>query len=392
MNSFQLACRNINGSPFRSALVIVCISVITICCAGGMLVVSGAGQNAQSSLEKMDLFGFELVVMPRESSYLNPDLDNEIKFGLLSDLAAFPGISTVTPLFRLTYPVGSGNKENPEIKIIAINQETDSLIMPLVRKQIGNEIHLGEYISGSQTAILSGDTSLNLDGYDLNFAGQLTPTGTSFDQYLFIKTETAQEIIQWFKRQNQSRLGNLSVGSLYLVKTRPNADVHKLSSQILLGFPGVTVFDSINFFALERNQMQRLLIYTPLLVGLVWLVLFVFTGLVFSLTVNERKREIGVLRAIGFPRSFLLKSFFVEGFIVALAGGISGLAIFMILGSFFSQVLKSSLGLSFEALSQAALGGMLLVTLATVTLSVSLAALFPIRRISHEDPATTLKS
>lgn len=392
MNSFQLAFRNISGNPFRSALVIVCIAVITLSCAGGLLVISGAGQNAQSSLEEMDLFGYELVVMPRESSYLNPDLDKEIKFGMLSDLSAFPGISTVTPLFRLNYPADSGNKANLELKIIAINQETDTLIMPLVRKQIGNEINLGEYISGSQAAIPAGDTSFSLEGYNLQFAGLLASTGTSFDQYAFVGNETARDIIRWFKQHNQTRLGKLSVGSLYLVKTHPETDVHKLSSQILLGFPGVTVFDSTNFFALERIQMQRLLILTPLLVGLVWLGLFIFTGLVFSLAVNERKREIGVLRAIGFPRSFLMKSFFVEGSIVALAGGIGGLAIFMITGLFFNQVLKSSLGLSFEDLSPAGLGGLLLVTLATVTLSVSLAALLPIWRISHEDPATTLKS
>lgn len=392
MNSFQLAFRNIKGSPFKSSLIVICISIITLCCAGGILLVGGAGQNAQTSLDKMDLIGFELVVMPREGSYLNPDLENEIKFGLLSELAAIPGLSAVTPMFRLFYQAGSENRKNAELKIIAINQETDSLFMPLIREQIKDEIQLGDCISGSQAAIPSGDAPLNLDGYDLKLAGRLASTGTSFDKYFFVTTETAREIVHWFKSQNQTREGKFSVGSLYLVKTLPGADLHKLSSQILLGFPGVTIFDSTNFFALERNQMQKLLIFTPLLIGLVILVLFVFTGLAFSLSVNERKREIGVLRAIGFPRSFLLKSFIVEGFIVALAGGVSGLVIFMILGSSFGQVLKSNLGFSLSAVPSVALIGLLLSTLTFVTLSVPLAALLPIWRICHEDPATTLKS
>ena len=370
----------------------ICLAAITLCCAGGILLVGNAGQKAQTSLDELGLSGYELVVMPREGSYLNADLDKGIQFGLLPELLVSSNISSVVPLFHMTYEMAGGNSRYAEIKLIAIDQASDSPHLTLINQLKLSEIKRGECIAGSQANFPSGTTLLDLDGYQLSLAGRLAPTGTSFDQYVLITDETARIVVQWFKAQDQTLAGQLSVGSLYLVKALPDADMQLLSSQILLAFPGVTVFDSTSFFAMGRQHMQNLLFATPWLFGLVMLILFLFTGLAFTVVVNERKREIGILRAIGFPRSFVLKSFFVEGFIMALTGGISGLVLFMILGASLSQVTLKSLGLSLSTLPPAAWLTMMSMTLATVILSVPLAALLPIWRISREEPATTMKS
>ena len=41
-------------------------------------------------------------------------------------------------------------------------------------------------------------------------------------------------------------------------------------------------------------------------------------------SVNERKREIGIFRAIGFRKSHIIQIIFLEAFIVGLIGGVTG--------------------------------------------------------------------
>jgi putative ABC transport system permease protein len=50
--------------------------------------------------------------------------------------------------------------------------------------------------------------------------------------------------------------------------------------------------------------------------------LIVFTNMMAS--VNERKREIGIFRAIGFRKSHVIRIIVLEAFIVGLIGGITG--------------------------------------------------------------------
>ena len=53
-------------------------------------------------------------------------------------------------------------------------------------------------------------------------------------------------------------------------------------------------------------------------------------GMVFSISVNERRQQLGVLRALGFKRGSVLQTLLAEGAILALSGGVAGIVFFLL--------------------------------------------------------------
>ena len=125
--------------------------------------------------------------------------------------------------------------------------------------------------------------------------------------------------------------------------------------------------------------------------GYTWLLSVVLIGLVFSMAAYERRRELGVLRALGATRNFVLRSRLTEAGLLALGGGVAGVVVVAIGLSVFRKAIFDNLGIPFVfpdvpgLLLQVGLGLLL------ALLSVTLAALIPAYRISHEDPAAAMR-
>ena len=112
----------------------------------------------------------------------------------------------------------------------------------------------------------------------------------------------------------------------------------------------------------------------------------VLIGLIFSMAANERRREMGVLRALGATRGFVFQSILAEAVILAVDGGAVGIALACLATFLFRDLLVRSLGIPFLFPSLPSLvtliGGGLVLALSGVTL----AALIPAFRISRQDP------
>ena len=70
--------------------------------------------------------------------------------------------------------------------------------------------------------------------------------------------------------------------------------------------------------------MIGLLRTVMIMLGVTWILSMLFMGLAFSLAVNERRRQIGVLRALGASQATVLKSLLAESTLLATAGGLTG--------------------------------------------------------------------
>jgi putative ABC transport system permease protein len=125
--------------------------------------------------------------------------------------------------------------------------------------------------------------------------------------------------------------------------------------------------------------------------GVIWVLAIILTSFIFSLMVNEQRREIGILRAVGASRKFIFRLFLTESAILALIGGLTGI----ILGLFVLFLLKSWLmsSLNIQVLFPS-LSGFILSTISCFLLALILvlpALLYPAIRASHLDPATAMR-
>lgn len=131
----------------------------------------------------------------------------------------------------------------------------------------------------------------------------------------------------------------------------PGADldaVREAVDEAAASVPIVGVFDKDGFAEEIRSQVNQLLyiIYGLLALAIVIAVIGIVNTL--GLSVIERTREIGLLRAVGMSRAKLRRMIMLESVTIAVLGAVLGMALGLVIGVLLQRVLRddlSSLGL-----------------------------------------------
>lgn len=131
---------------------------------------------------------------------------------------------------------------------------------------------------------------------------------------------------------------------LVLVKRGPDADPATVRSAIdaaAKAIPGVTVNDQAEFVAEQSKQVDQILGLVYVLLALA--VIIALFGIVntLALSVIERTREIGLLRAVGLRRGQMWLVIVLESVVIALFGAALGVGVGSFLGWALVTALKS---------------------------------------------------
>jgi putative ABC transport system permease protein len=110
----------------------------------------------------------------------------------------------------------------------------------------------------------------------------------------------------------------------------------------LAGFPQATIQSNSEFIEEQEGQINTLLTLVTLLLTVAILFSFVGIAITLALSVFERTREIGLLRAIGMSRLDLSLSVVYEAVIVTLFGVAVGVAVGMIFGITLSYAVPNT--------------------------------------------------
>lgn len=191
----------------------------------------------------------------------------------------------------------------------------------------------------------AGNYLLGTGAYDANF-------GSHIDTKVFVK----------------QRDGVSSEAALAAVK-----DVTK-------NYPGVSVQDRGEYKAAQTKPFDQILSLVYVLLGLAIIIALMGIGNTLALSIGERVREVGLLRAVGMTRSQLRSAIRWEAVIIALQGTLLGLLI----GIFFGWALVAALhdqGITVFRVP----GVSLLVIVLLAALAGALAAVLPSRRAAKLD-------
>jgi len=155
---------------------------------------------------------------------------------------------------------------------------------------------------------------LQLGSNMLSVAGILAETGSQDDQAIFLELSTAQNLL--------NMPGQLSLVEIAALCT--TCPIDEIAAQLSQVIPVARVTPLKEAVATREAMTGRLATFATAISVLVIIIssLVVLTTVMSS--VNDRTREIGILRAIGFRQSHVAQIILLEAVVVGLLGGVFG--------------------------------------------------------------------
>ncbi len=390
----RLALRNVSGSPLRSWLIGLCAFVIAGFLLSTVLVARGAQDSLHLALERL---GADIVVVPRGAE---SGMEGALLMGTparawmpgayAARIAAVPGVAAASPQLYLESLADASCCSASSMFVLAYDPRTDFTVTPWLRDRLGTRSGLGQAVGGASVFVPPG--GLRLYGYHLDLRGNLEPTGTNLDQSLFVTFETAYDMARLSSSRAERPLvipkGKISA---VMVKLQRGADARMAAWNIMKAAPGTTPVMGPALFGAYRTQIDGLLRGLLLILTMTLALALLLLALVYSMAAHERRRQMGVLRALGATRSTVLLAFLTEAGILALVGGVAGAALAATGVFLFRGLLVQSLGFPFlfpaaDSLAALIAGGLLLAFAV-----VALAAFLPALRVSRQDPADSMR-
>jgi putative ABC transport system permease protein len=149
---------------------------------------------------------------------------------------------------------------------------------------------------------------------------------------------------------------------------------------LLKPYPTAKLRDNKEYKEDQAAQVNRVVSLVYVLLGLALIIALIGVANTLALSIHERTRELGLLRAVGMSRSQVRSAVRWEAVIISLLGAINGLAIGLLFGWSVVRALRDE-GFTKFAIAPAQL---LVVVLVLVFFSI-VAAIFPARRAAKLD-------
>ena len=396
MNLLQLAWKSISGNGLRSWVVALCALVVAAFALFSTLLLRGAGASLELAAERL---GADIVVTPEGAQ---TQMEGALLMGSpasfwmpadnLTKLAAIEGVEAVSPQIYLATLIGASCCSASEMFMVAYDPQTDFTVQPWLKQQLPAGLAPGEVIGGDYISATEGEDGILVYGSLVTLKGNLEPTGAGLDQSLFFTLETARQLaIASFVEAEEPLVIPPDQVSAVMVKLAPGANTEKVAVEILRTVPGAFPIQSADLFQASRAQLKSLVNTVTLLLALIWPLAIALIGMVYLMAANERRRELGMLRALGATKRFIAESLLLEAGLLALCGAAVGLFLAALAIYLFRRLIMTSLGVPFLLPEPGALALQVGVGLLLAMISVMLAALLPAIKISRQDPAVAMR-
>ena len=164
-----------------------------------------------------------------------------------------------------------------------------------------------------------------------------------------------------------------------------DADNTTVIEQALDGYPTAKVLTTEAFITQQHGKLDTILTLMYALLGLAVLIALLGIANTLGLSINERKRELGLLRAVGMSRAQVRSSVHWESAIIALFGTALGLTIGIFIAWTMTQAIITDGTARFVIPS-----GSLITVAAIAAIAGVAAALLPARRAARIDLLTAI--
>ncbi|MBQ8236730.1 MAG: FtsX-like permease family protein [Oscillospiraceae bacterium] len=327
----MLIWNNISRRRTQSTLTVT-ITMLTVLV---FVMVLGVFQTVNQGLAlSRERLGADAVLIPKYSAAKGDDLlftampeNIYMPIETVEQAGQLEGIAAMTPQFYCqTLELGCC-EPGEAVRIIGYDAETDFLLKPHLDGECQNGINGEQLIVGSnfEDDDLLGRNYMLL-GRVLEVVGILQPTGSGMDSTFFMDWRTAQDLCLESEVLSQSWTGRdpHDYISVIMIKFENGVDPDAFVRQVEESGMEAKCLLTGDTIASVQSQLQ----VTMQVMFALWLasLLIAVLSLVgrFNALAKERKKEIGLLRAIGLKKGQVFALIIGETCTMALMGGLLG--------------------------------------------------------------------
>jgi len=244
---------------------------------------------------------------------------------ILPEIAAVKGVSQATPQFFTQTLNDSCCSISTATRLVGFDSDSDFILAPYFAEQDFQRLEDDQVIVGGRVEAFLGDV-ISILGRPFKIAGTLYPTGSGTDETIFMNIDIARELAS----DNPEFKGLVSdispqdLVSVVLIKIDSGVSKSQVINRInRLGLE-IQVVSTAEVVGNVRKQMGAV---GQVIWGLGMAILLVAALSLagrFNALAAERKREIGLMRAMGVQRFQVFQLIMAEALIMAVAGGFIG--------------------------------------------------------------------
>ena len=235
------------------------------------------------------------------------------------------------------------------LQIIGLDFDSEFSVFPWLKASAKLPLADDEVLVG---ASVEGDYrhEIRLFGKTYRIKGKLAKTGMGFDTSVFMGMPEVRSLAREYEKLLNSPIGaDDSLISSVMVKVKPGTDVDALRKSLQESWSGqgVYVLAAQNMMREVAGNVDRMLLYVYLLIGLIWLLGCLLLRLLYGILLRERCAEYRALYVLGARKRDIRRLVVWESLLLGASGASVGCLFSLAVGVLFSPALQNALGLPY---------------------------------------------
>ena len=395
LNIFSISIQNIKHRAFRNGFMIFFIFLQAFTLFSSTMLM---GNMESSIINTTDRMGADVIVVPdknskelQESLFMGKPSTIYFQRQWLSKIQELKGVKQISPQLYLSALESSCCASS--IQLIAIDPETDFVIKPWTKTEGALSLKKGQVILGHEVSAKVGETVTYYD-VDLIVSAKLEKTGMGYDNSVFISFDTAFELLNSKSAKANLKLNNSKeLISAIVLEAEENYSPEKLTMEIqhVYGNEDIGVYTANSLLSGISAEMKKITSYSVILIAMLVLATVMALITIFTITINERKREFGILYTLGASGRQVFSMIVFEALIISILGAFLGVLVSVGVLFPFRNMIGMQLGIPYFHIT---LIDILLVSSKCVLMSVLtgiIASSYSAYKISKEEPYVLIR-